>query len=101
MTSKNITIMEPRTHLPTKAEMFSALHYNEMIKPEVREQIQEQNVITNGQKLNIIKTVSKKVFDTLSEEMLAKVDDALAKKTAERESKRKDEKDLMPEDYEM
>lgn len=100
MTSKKITMLEQRTRLPTKEEMFSALHYDELIKPTVTARIQEEKATTSGQKLNIVRNVQKEIFENLSEEMLAKIKDALAQKMAEKESKKKEEKDLTPEDYE-
>ncbi|KAM6493725.1 hypothetical protein JOM56_010086 [Amanita muscaria] len=101
MTSKKITTVEPRTRLPTKEEMFSALYYDDMIKPTVMARIQEENATTPGQKLNIIKSVRKELFEGVTDEMLAKVEDALAQKTAEKESRKKAANDLTPEDYEL
>jgi hypothetical protein len=40
------------------------------------------------------------VFENLSDELLAEVNDVLAQKTEEKENKKKGEKDLMPDDYE-
>lgn len=99
MTSKKITTMEVRTRLPSKEEMFSSLYYDELIKPTVMARIHEEKAITPGQKLNIIRNVRKEVFESLSEEMVAEVEDALAQKTAEKESRKRDEKDFTPEDY--
>lgn len=99
-TSKVITTLKPRTHLPTKEEMFSTLYYDEPIKHTVTEWIEQEKATTPGQKLNIIRTVRKEVFENLSNELLAEVNDALAQKTEEKENKKKGEKDLMPDDYE-
>lgn len=91
--------MDIRTRLPSKEEMFSSLYYDELIKPTVMARIKEENATTSGEKLNIIKSVRKEVFETLNEEMLAEVEDALAQKMAEKESWKKDEKEFTPEDY--
>ena len=101
MTSKKITTIEPRTRLPTKEEVFSSLYYEELIKPTVTARIQEENATTPGQKLSIIRSTRKEVFESLNEEMLAEVADVLAQKTAEKERRKKNEKDLTLEDYKM
>ena len=102
MTSKNITIIEPRTRLPTKEEVFSSLYYDELIKPTVAARIKKEKATTAGHKLSIIRRATKEVFESsVGEEMRAEVEDVLAQKTAEKENKKKDEKDLTPEDYKM
>ena len=101
MTSKKITTVEVRTRLPSKEEVFSSLYYDELVKPAVMAQIKEEHATTPGQRLQIIRSVRKDIFGNLGEEILAEVDDALAQKTAEKENRKKDEKDLTPEDYMM
>ncbi len=63
--------------------------------------IKEENATAPGHKFSIIQSATKDVFENLGEEMQAEVEDVLAQKTAEKESKKKDEKDLTPEDYKM
>lgn len=99
MTSKKITTLEVRTRLPSKEEVFSSLYYDDLVKPFVMAQIKQENATTPAEKMKIIRSVRKNIFENSNEEILAKVDDAMAQKTTEKKS-RKNEKDLTPEDYE-
>lgn len=90
-----------RTRTLQQSEMYSKLYWGK-IKPKVQEEIDEARTTTRGEKLNIVKRVTKDMWDAESEEVKAVVITKLAQVTADKEeaeSRCKNGLESAPEDY--